>query len=54
MENTQGYHDQIIFAFETYHPSLSLVAEGSVLEAFRWESILMSKRISNGRKPVSA
>ncbi|HEY9645472.1 MAG TPA: DUF6334 family protein [Chroococcidiopsis sp.] len=34
-ENAQGYHDQIIFAFDHLQPSIALIAEGSTLKLFR-------------------
>lgn len=37
--NAQGYFDKIDFAFERLHPSISLIAEGSVLKVFRYEQI---------------
>lgn len=38
-KNAQGYFDKIDFAFERLHPSISLIAEGSVLKVFRYEQI---------------
>ena len=38
-ENSQGYQDQVIFAFEFLRPSIAFVAEGSVLKVFRYEQI---------------
>lgn len=38
-ENDQGYQDQVIFAFENLHPSISFVAEGSAIKAFRQEAV---------------
>lgn len=38
-ENSQGYRDQIIFAFEYLHPNISFVAEGSVLKVFQCQQI---------------
>ncbi|MDZ8107788.1 MAG: DUF6334 family protein [Nostoc sp. DedQUE12a] len=42
-DNDQGYRDQVIFAFESLHPSIAFVAEGSVLKAFRHEQIYQTK-----------
>jgi len=38
-ENAQGYQDQIILAFGQLHPSLTLLAEGSVLKIFQTRSL---------------
>jgi hypothetical protein len=38
-ENSQGYQDQIIFAFGTLQPSLSILSEGSVLKVFQYQTI---------------
>lgn len=38
-ENDQGYQDQVIFAFNNLHPSISFIAEGSVIKAFRYEQV---------------
>ncbi len=38
-ENLQGYQDQIILAFGTLKPSLSILSEGSVLKVFRYQTI---------------
>lgn len=37
--NSQGYQDQVIFAFGYLHPSLSFVSEGSVLKVFRLRQV---------------
>lgn len=42
-ENSQGYRDQIIFAFDHLHPSFSFVAEGSVIKVFSLEQIQKEK-----------
>jgi Family of unknown function (DUF6334) len=39
-ENSQGYFDQIIFAFDTLQPAFSILAEGAVLKLFRFEPLL--------------
>jgi hypothetical protein len=38
-ENSQGYQDQIILAFGTLQPSLSILSEGSVLKVFQYQTI---------------
>ncbi|MBN3895058.1 MAG: hypothetical protein HWQ41_07260 [Nostoc sp. NOS(2021)] len=38
-ENVQGYQDQVIFAFETLHPSITFLAEGSVIKVFMHEQV---------------
>ncbi|WP_226889565.1 DUF6334 family protein [Nostoc sp. MG11] len=38
-DNNQGYRDQVILAFESLHPSIAFVAEGSVIKAFHQEQI---------------
>lgn len=38
-ENDQGYRDQVIFAFDNLRPSISFVAEGSAIKAFRQEPV---------------
>lgn len=38
-ENSQGYRDQVIFAFDDLQPSIAFVAEGSVLKVFRYEQV---------------
>jgi Family of unknown function (DUF6334) len=42
-DNSQGYQDQVIFAFEYLHPSITFVAEGSVLKVFRDEQVYRVK-----------
>lgn len=37
--NHQSYQDQIIFAFDYFSPSISLVAEDSVLKVFQYQPI---------------
>lgn len=34
-KNNQGYHDQVIFAFEHLKPNLSFLSEGSNLKIFK-------------------
>ncbi len=34
-ENAQGYQDQIVLAFGQLHPSVTILAEGSVLKVFQ-------------------
>lgn len=38
--NSQGYQDQIVFAFEFLHPSIGFISEGSVLKVFRHRQIM--------------
>ncbi|MBD2678054.1 MULTISPECIES: DUF6334 family protein [Nostoc] len=38
-ENVQGYQDQVIFAFETLHPTITFLAEGSVIKVFMHEQV---------------
>ena len=37
--NHQGYQDQIIFAFDYFSPSISFVAEDSILKVFQYQPI---------------
>lgn len=37
--NHQGYQDQIIFAFDYFSPSISFVAEDSVLKVFQYQPV---------------
>jgi hypothetical protein len=46
-ENNQGYQDQVIFAFDSLHPTLAFVAEGSVLKVFRYEQLCRTSQ-TNG------
>ncbi|MEC4813502.1 MAG: DUF6334 family protein [Scytonema sp. PMC 1069.18] len=46
-ENDQGYRDQVIFAFEYLRPSISFVAEGSVLKVFCYEQINRVQEFEN-------
>ncbi len=39
-ENAQGYQDQIILAFGSLQPSLSILAEGSVLKVLQCQTIV--------------
>jgi len=43
-ENDQGYKDQVILAFESLHPRMAFVAEGSVIKAFLNQQILKDKK----------
>ncbi len=45
--NSQGYQDQVIFAFEHLHPSLAFVAEGSTLKVFGFQQVVRAKRQAN-------
>jgi hypothetical protein len=42
-ENCQGYRDQVILAFQHLHPSISFVAEGSVIKVFSLAQIKQEK-----------
>jgi len=42
-ENNQGYQDQVIFAFEHLRPSVSFLAEGSVIKVFRYAQVLRNE-----------
>lgn len=44
-ENDQGYKDQVILAFESLHPNIAFVAEGSVIKAFLNQQILKDKKL---------
>ncbi|WP_217360052.1 DUF6334 family protein [Anabaena sp. UHCC 0253] len=43
-ENDQGYKDQVILAFESLHPHIAFVAEGSVIKAFLSQQVLKDKK----------
>ena len=49
-ENDQGYKDQVIFAFESLHPQIAFVAEGSVIKAFINQQILNDKKTEEARR----
>lgn len=38
-KNVQGYQDQIIFAFKTLHPTITFLAEGSVIKVFMHQQV---------------
>jgi len=48
-ENDQGYKDQVILAFESLHPNIAFVAEGSVIKAFLNQQILKDKKLEEAR-----
>jgi hypothetical protein len=50
-ENHQRYRDQVIFAFEQLHPSISFLAEGSVLKVFRYQQITQAFSKNTPLKP---
>lgn len=53
-ENNQGYQDQVIFAFDHLRPSVSFLAEGSVIKVFRYAQVLRNEnRISLAVPEVS-
>jgi hypothetical protein len=41
-ENEQGYRDQVIFAFESLHPTMAFLAEGSVIKVFLYQQVYKS------------
>ena len=45
-ENSQGYRDQIIFAFGLLHPSLIFLCEGSAIQAFRSEQVCRKETLA--------
>lgn len=45
-ENNQGYQDQVIFAFESLHPSFAFVAECSAIKVFAYEQIYNEKELA--------
>ncbi|MBH8564077.1 hypothetical protein I8748_18115 [Nostoc sp. CENA67] len=47
-ENTQGYQDQVIFAFQNLHPTITFLAEGSVIKVFVHEQV--HKKIDKSAK----
>lgn len=47
-ENAQGYQDQVIFAFQNLHPSITFLAEGSVIKVFVHEQV--HKKIDKSAK----
>lgn len=49
-ENNQGYQDQIIFAFEQLHPTISFIAEGSVLKVFHYQQITHKQKSDKSLK----
>lgn len=44
-ENDQGYQDQVIFAFESLHPSFAFFAEGSAIKVFTYQQIYNEKEL---------
>jgi hypothetical protein len=49
-ENHQGYQNQIIFAFERFHPTIAFIAEGSVIKVFHYEQITRKQELDNSLK----
>ncbi|MFN6570109.1 DUF6334 family protein [Dendronalium sp. ChiSLP03b] len=45
-ENDQGYLDQVIFAFDSLHPSIAFVAEGSVIKVFVYDQLCKEKELA--------
>lgn len=46
-DNDQGYQDQVIFAFEYLHPSITFVAECSSLLVFLCEPVYRVKSVTD-------
>lgn len=46
-DNNQGYRDQVIFAFEYLHPSITFVAECSSLRVFLCEPVCRVKSVTD-------
>lgn len=46
-KNNQGYQDQVIFAFDYLTPSISFVAEDSVLKVFQYQPVYKQSRKKN-------
>lgn len=46
-DNDQGYRDQVIFAFEYLHPSITFVAECSSLLVFLCEPVCRVKSVTD-------
>lgn len=46
-ENQQGYQDQVIFAFDSLHPCITFMTEGSVIKPFVYQQILKDKNMKN-------
>ncbi|QYX31510.1 DUF6334 family protein [Sphaerospermopsis torques-reginae] len=46
-ENAQGYQDQVILAFDSLHPLITFMAEGSVIKVFLNEKILKDKKLKS-------
>lgn len=44
--NDQGYQDQVIFAFDSLHPSISFIVEGSVIKIFIYEQIYKENKLA--------
>ncbi|MGG6270311.1 DUF6334 family protein [Leptolyngbya sp. AN03gr2] len=51
-ENAQGYQDQIIFAFGTLQPSVTFLAEGSVLKVFQSRPLSKEQLLSTPRQQI--
>lgn len=46
-ENNQGYQDQVIFAFDYLTPSISFIAEDSVLKVFQYQPVYKQSQKKN-------
>lgn len=51
-ENDQGYQDQVIFAFDNLHPSITFISEGSVLKVFTYQQIKTITNQPQNYKPI--
>ncbi|QSJ16704.1 hypothetical protein JYQ62_34335 [Nostoc sp. UHCC 0702] len=51
-ENVQGYQDQVIFAFQNLHPTITFLAEGSVIKVFMHEQLY--KKVDESAKVYEA
>ena len=49
-ENDQGYKDQVILAFESLHPNIAFIAEGSVIKAFLNQQIFKDKKLEEAQR----
>lgn len=51
-DNSQGYRDQICFAFDTLAPTVAFVCEGSVLKVFCYRQVARRDANSVNRRGV--
>ena len=52
-KNSQGYKDQILFAFDRLEPSIAFISEGSVIKAFHYKQIYKKYLIDPPKKKLS-